>query len=209
MESGKSRIVAAEFIKTAPGLRDLPPPTLPEVAFIGRSNVGKSSLLNTICQRQSLARTSRTPGRTQALNYFQIEFILDEEEQSHRKEGYFVDLPGYGFAQVAAKVKAEWPELIKRYLLERETLRAVLLLVDSRREIGEEERWITELGRDGGFYLVLTKADKISRNELAEKKRRTAKELAISPELIYSTALVGKNKTGADELRDTVCRLLL
>lgn len=146
---------AMRFSLSAPTLKALPPADLPEVAFAGRSNAGKSSALNVLCNRKQLARTSKTPGRTQAINFF--------VGQRFR----IADLPGYGFAKVPADVKAQWAGLIEGYLAQRETLCGIVLIMDARRPLLAFDQQLIEWGADYGlaFHLILTKADKLSRHD--------------------------------------------
>lgn len=146
------RILAeASFLCSAPNVRAFPPDDRPEVAFAGRSNAGKSSALNSLCGRRKLARTSKTPGRTQALNFFEA------------GPGRLVDLPGYGFARVPPKVRAAWQSLVEGYLTRRGGLRGVVLLMDARRPLTEFDRQLLDWGsaRDLAFHVLLTKADKL------------------------------------------------
>lgn len=153
----------AEFITSAPSLQECPESTLPELCFAGRSNVGKSSLINKITNRKSLARTSNTPGKTQQINYYRIDDAL-----------YLVDLPGFGFANVPEKERQRWGKDIRKYLLERETLELILHLVDSRHEPSglDEEFFYWMASNDRPFTVVLTKSDKISNNQLQQSVRR-------------------------------------
>ncbi len=143
----------ASFVAGADKPARLPKFTLPEFAFIGKSNVGKSSLVNSLCNRKSLARVSHTPGRTQQINFFQVgtAFIL-------------VDLPGYGFAKVAYNLRKSWEQLILQYLGKRDNLRVVSLLVDARRGIMDHDLAVIKLlqDMDRHFQIVFTKSDKIS-----------------------------------------------
>jgi GTP-binding protein len=158
----ETRVTHAEFVAGAVDADSLPPPTLLEVAFAGRSNVGKSSLLNTLMQRRSLARTSNTPGCTRQLNVYEVRCA---DELSLR----FVDLPGYGWAKRSKKERAEWQAMIEGYLQKRAGLRAVAVLVDFRRGIEEEERQLVDFLRQPRLVsdpkpleliLVATKIDK-------------------------------------------------
>jgi GTP-binding protein len=160
----ETRVTHAEFVAGAVDADSLPPPTLLEVAFAGRSNVGKSSLLNTLMQRRSLARTSNTPGCTRQLNVYEVRCA---DELSLR----FVDLPGYGWAKRSKKERAEWQAMIEGYLQKRAGLRAVAVLVDFRRGIEEEERQLVDFLRQPRLVsdpkpleliLVATKIDKLS-----------------------------------------------
>lgn len=158
------KIQAAQFLLSASRPRDFPTRLLPEVAFWGRSNVGKSSLINTLLNRRGLVRTSARPGCTQAINYFLINDVW-----------YFVDLPGYGYAQVPVPVKDNWLRLIAVYLQQRASLRAVVLLLDCRRLPGPAElEIIAQLHNwQRQVILVLTKADKLKKNQ----RRRQLEEI--------------------------------
>ena len=146
-------VKTAEFLTSNTKVDKLPAPTLPEYAFIGRSNVGKSSLINALTSRKGLAKTSQTPGKTQLINHFVI-----------NGDWYLVDLPGYGFARTSKKNRAEWERFIRRYLTRRENLQCVFVLIDSRHEPQKIDLdfccWLGENGLP--FLLVFTKADKQS-----------------------------------------------
>jgi len=163
------KILEAEFILSAPRPEHFPKGIGPEVAFWGRSNVGKSSLINTLLHRKGLVRTSSRPGCTQTINYFLI-----------NQNWYFVDLPGYGYAQVPLPVKEKWLRLIATYLENRAGLRAVVLLLDCRRLPGPTEvEIITQLkiwGRQ--VIVVLTKADKLKKGQRARQQVEIAARLA-------------------------------
>jgi len=152
-------IKSAEFVCSNTDISRLPAPKLPEYAFIGRSNVGKSSLINALTHKKGLAKTSQTPGKTQLINHFLV-----------NGEWYLVDLPGYGFAQVSKKSRAEWERFIRAYLTRRENLQCVFVLIDSRHEPQKIDlefcRWLGENGLP--FLLIFTKADKQS----AQKAQR-------------------------------------
>ncbi len=170
-----------EFIKSAFEKKHYPPPDRPEVAFAGKSNVGKSSLLNTLVNRRKLARISSTPGRTQAINFFRFGKTL-----------YLVDLPGYGFAKVPTKIKKSWGLMVEEYLRIRETLKAVVVILDIRRDpsSGDEDliNWLNHYHIEP--ILVLTKADKISRQQT---KRRadlitgSLKDVSFTTPVIFSS----------------------
>jgi GTP-binding protein len=144
------------FLTSIFDLRDLPPPEIPEIAFAGRSNVGKSSLLNRLIKRRNLVKTSSRPGKTQSLNFFQVDTCF-----------YLVDLPGYGYARVSKKMQAAWQDLITRYLETRENLRCVVVIVDLRHELKAADLQLVTWLRQTGvpFILVYTKADKLSANQ--------------------------------------------
>ncbi len=169
-EAGR-RLFAAPctFVAGAASAAAIPPDTLPEIAFAGRSNVGKSSLVNALTGRRMLARVSHTPGRTQQLNFFDLGGRL-----------MLVDLPGYGFAQASKKQVADWTGLTRRYLKGRPSLRRVLLLIDARHGIKEPDRPIMALLDEAAvsYQAVLTKVDKVKPDELAARLAATAEELA-------------------------------
>ncbi len=154
------------FVKSAENLTQMPGEGLPEVAFIGRSNVGKSALLNMLCRRKSLARISATPGKTQTFNFYQV-----------NHEMYFVDIPGYGYARVSKKARAQWRRNIVAYLTQRASLSAVLHLVDSRHAPTDLDKEVMLLLSEthAERFLVLTKADKLSGNTI-QTSIRTAQE---------------------------------
>jgi len=144
------------FLCSAHTLRQIPPPDLPEIAFAGRSNVGKSSLINTLLGRKKLVKTSGRPGKTRGLNFFLLEGWLT-----------FVDLPGYGFARVPKREQQAWQQLITAYLLERQTLCLVVVVIDLRHALKEMDRQLVEWLRhhDIPFCPVYTKADKLSKSK--------------------------------------------
>lgn len=176
---------------------------LPEVAFVGRSNVGKSSLINALLQKKSLAKTSKTPGRTQSLNFFKVKYSNPE---GLSQEAHVVDLPGYGYAKVAINQKKKWMDLLQSYLFEREQLVCIFLLLDSRRELGDEELWFFENFADE-IIPILTKVDKLSKNELSKKISSLSKQVGISKDSIFSTSVLSSSKTGIEGLRDYLFKL--
>ncbi len=187
-----------EFLKSAPALEHLPAPVVPEVAFAGRSNVGKSSLLNALTGRKSLARTSVTPGRTQELNFFDVGDPLAFR---------LVDMPGYGFAKAPKEMVRKWRYLVNDFLRGRQVLKRALVLIDARHGIKDVDREILEMLDKAavGYRIVLTKADKIKASELAEVIDRTIAEArkrpAAHPEIIATSSEKGM---GIHELRAAV-----
>lgn len=153
----------AEFVTGATKLSECPPPEYPEICFAGRSNVGKSSLINALMNHGGLARTSNTPGKTQQMNYYKID-----------DEAYFVDLPGFGYAKVSKKERERWGRDIRDYLLERKTLRLILHLVDIRHKPSPlDEDFFYWMGSNRmPFAVILTKADKLTRNKQNQSKFR-------------------------------------
>lgn len=166
-------VTSAEFVKSAVREQDYPAPDLPEIAFAGRSNVGKSSLINVLVDRRRLVKTSATPGRTQLLNFFRI-----------NDRFCFVDLPGYGYARVPESVRRQWGPMVERYLSKRGCLRGVVLIVDIRRTPKEEEldflQWLSD--RRIPARIVLTKVDKLSKSRRQQRRRAVADALSTAPE---------------------------
>ena len=160
------KVISAEFVKSTVTRKDYLGEPLPEVAFAGRSNVGKSSLINTLLNKKNLARISSTPGRTQTINFFKI-----------NQKIFFVDLPGYGFAHVPIEVRQRWKPMVEEFLKEDSRLRLVILIVDVRRDPNPEDATLLEWFRHYSlpFLVVMTKVDKASRNEIA-KRRQELKE---------------------------------
>ena len=181
------------FIFAAQRLDQLPPPALPEVAFAGRSNVGKSSLVNALTGRRALARASNTPGRTRQLNFFDLGGRLT-----------LVDMPGYGYAQAGKQVKADWQGLMFDYLRGRPTLRRVVLLLDSRIEIKASDLAVMDLLDRAAvaYQLVLTKADGTQPEALARKQQEAA-DLARTRPAAFPVIVTTSSETGAgvEELR--------
>ena len=183
------KIISAEFIKSAVWPPQYPPATLPEIAFAGRSNVGKSSLINALVGRKTLAKTSNTPGRTQLINFF----TLNEKVA-------FVDLPGFGFAKVSQSVKKDWGDMIEAYLRERQCLALVVFILDIRRDPSEDDLalrdWLAHYRIP--YVYILTKADKLSNNQTVVQKRAIERALQVSatgkPILFSAKTQKGKNE---------------
>jgi len=192
-----------EFLKSAPELQFLPDPVVPEVAFAGRSNVGKSSLLNAITNRKGLARTSNTPGRTQELNFFDV---------GDPPQMRLVDMPGYGFAEAPKDVVRKWRHLVNDYLRGRPKLKRALVLIDSRHGIKPVDLEVMEVLDKAAvsYRLVLTKSDKIKASELAAVRERTEAEArkhpAAHPDIIATSSEKGG---GIPELRAAVLEAVL
>ena len=187
-----------EFLKSAPDLKFLPDPDVPEIAFAGRSNVGKSSLLNALTNRNGLARTSNTPGRTQELNFFDV-------GQPVRMR--LVDMPGYGFAEAPKDLVKRWRFLVNDYLRGRAALKRALVLVDSRHGLKEVDREMMRMLDDAAvsYHLVLTKGDKVKPSALGALYETTAIEAAKHPAAhpaIFTTS--SETGSGIAELRTAI-----
>ena len=181
------KVVNAEFLKSAFKEDDWPRDLLPEIAFLGRSNVGKSSLINSLLSVHGLARTSSTPGRTQSLNFFQINDKLR-----------FVDFPGFGYARVPKQIKSTWAEMATSYLAKRRQLVLSIHIVDSRHEPTKQDlqlhEWLDESNRP--LLTVATKSDKLSNNELRKNLEHIARVLNDDSVMAYSA----KSGRGREEL---------
>jgi GTP-binding protein len=185
-------IKSAEFTISNTEVEKCPAPIMPEYAFIGRSNVGKSSLINMLCQRNSMAKTSGKPGKTQLINHFLI-----------NKNWYLVDLPGYGFAQVGKEQREKWSKFIQDYILERPNLMCLMVLLDSRISMQKIDlefmNWLGE--HQIPFVMVFTKIDKLSKKQfkdnIASYKEEMGKHWDELPQCFYTSA---EEKTGRDEV---------
>ena len=190
-------IRSATFVCSAVSPEQYPPDDLPEVAFAGRSNVGKSSLINKILNRKKLVRTSKTPGRTQLLNFFEINDLWR-----------FVDLPGYGYAKVPIEVQKRWRPMVEKYLATRVNLRGMVWLLDIRREVSKEDLTLWDWLRTKQLtvIVVITKADKLSKNKRNKQAASIAKSLGMKArELIQFSAISGEGK---DEIWEALRQLL-
>lgn len=191
-----------DFLLSAPALKFLPDPVVPEIAFSGRSNVGKSSLLNAITGRKALARTSVTPGRTQELNFFDVGGVAGEIPDFR-----LVDMPGYGFAKAPPKVVEQWKKLVRDFLRGRVVLKRALVLIDSRHGVKPPDLEMMEMldGAALSYRLVLTKADKVKASELtavhASVMAEARKHSAAYPEVMITSSETG---LGIAEIRAAV-----
>jgi GTP-binding protein len=189
-------IKSAEFVTSATKPAQYPPEGLPEIAFAGRSNVGKSSLINTLVNRRHLVKTSSTPGRTQLINFFDINSNLT-----------FVDLPGFGYAKVPAAVRKKWGPMIETYLSTRTTLKGVVIIMDIRRLPREEEQnlihWLAHFSI--AAILVLTKTDKLSKTKVLKQQTAILQTLAVEKEdvILFSA----KTRRGKDAVWDAISAL--
>ena len=187
-----------EFLKSAPGLQFLPDATVPEIAFAGRSNVGKSSLLNALTNRNKLARTSNTPGRTQEINFFDVGKPIQLR---------LVDMPGYGFAEAPKDMVKRWRFLINDYLRGRQVLKRALVLVDSRHGLKPVDEDVMSMldAAAVSYHLILTKADKVKPTALDALLQQTAKQAAKHPAShphIFTTS--SETGSGIAELRTAI-----
>lgn len=184
--------VLSRFIAAATDVAHFPAPSVPEIAFLGRSNVGKSSVINSLVGMK-LARTSSTPGRTRSINFFEIRW-----PGKPRPELIFADLPGYGYAKISKEISQEWPKFIEPYLNERPTLALCVALVDVNVPAQQSDRQLLDFlsasGRD--FLLVATKSDRLSNNQLSNALRTFSQEYSSARVIAYSA----KTGTGRDEL---------
>jgi len=183
------------FVKSAPSLNECPPASLPEICFAGRSNVGKSSFINALINRKNLARTSNVPGKTQLINYYNVDDKI-----------YFVDLPGYGFAKVPESVRKQWGEDMRTYLMERESLKLILHLVDARHKPTQlDEDFIYWMAvNKKPFSIILSKSDKLSHNKQMQSKariKRILKEMNIEVPIILASA---ETKKGIEETQKLI-----
>lgn len=177
----------AEFITSAPSLVECPEPDLPEICFAGRSNVGKSSLINALVNHKNFARTSNTPGKTRTMNYYRID-----------EQCYFVDLPGYGFAKVPKEEREQWGKDIRDYLVNRSTLRLIIQVVDARHKPTQldEDFFYWTASKQLPFSIFMSKADKLSNNKRIQSERRLEKileEMNIEVPILCGSATTGRN----------------
>ena len=190
------KILSAEFVISAPGPKQFPRDSRPQIAIAGRSNVGKSSIINSLLHRKNLVKTSQTPGKTQLINFF----IINESFN-------FVDLPGYGYARVPHAVTDAWAPMIEGYLKDAPNLSAVIVLLDSRREPDERDLRLIEWLKQYEIPAIyaLTKIDKLNRQETDRARRSISAGLEIADELVLTSA---KNGTGIKELWGAIIKKL-
>ena len=190
-----SLFVNAVFAISAEKLSDLPPPAGAEIAFAGRSNAGKSSAINTLAGRTRLAFVSKTPGRTQLINYFRL-----------RNGAFMVDLPGYGYADVPDKVRRHWQSVLSAYLTRHESICGLVLIMDARRPLTDMDRqmleWFGPTGKP--IHILLTKADKLTRSEAASVLRATRDELAPWADQVSVQLFSSLKKNGVEEAEKVI-----
>jgi len=215
-----SQLWQARFFTTVNHLRDLPTTQVPEIAFAGRSNAGKSTAINVLCNQKKLAFASKTPGRTQHINYFSIG---GAHVAQHRKDetkvdeirALLVDLPGYGYAQVSGSAKLHWQELLGDYVRRREQLAALVMIIDSRRPFTELDiqmvEWFAPTGKP--MHCILSKADKLNRNEATNALRQAETFLSSyvdadgKPFPFTAQLFSALKRTGIDEATDKIMEL--
>ena len=202
-------ITSAKYIISSPDVKDCPQSGLPEYAFIGRSNVGKSSLINMLCHNPKLAKTSQKPGKTLLINHFLVESqkSKDRSEAAQRQEWHLVDLPGYGYAQAGQKQREALKRMIERYCLLREQLVCLFVLIDCRHEAQKIDlEFMAWLGENGvPFAIVFTKGDKLGKMVLKDKvtkyKERLLEEWEELPPIFVTSS---ETKLGGDELTEYI-----
>lgn len=191
-------IKQAEFVTSAVKKTQYPNTNMPEVAFVGRSNVGKSSLINTLVNRRKLVKVSSTPGKTRLVNFFII-----------NNELHFVDLPGYGYAKVSKQEKQGWAKVIETYLLNRDQLKKVILLLDCRRKPNEDDimmyEWIKHYGYEA--VIVMTKIDKLKKREYAKSEKLIRETMHLKDETILKFSSL--KKLGKEELLQKIFKNIL
>jgi GTP-binding protein len=198
-------IRSAKYLISSPKVEGCPKPDKPEYAFIGRSNVGKSSLINMIVRQAGLAKTSGTPGKTQLINHFEVAYNYTPAESSVVKTSsfYIVDLPGYGYAKVSQSQRAQWQKMIESYLKERENLITVFVLIDSRHEPQQIDlQFLRKLGDWGvPFNVIFTKADKSTQKEASRHARQFVEAMKKEWEFIPKSFITSAVKfTGRKEI---------
>ena len=193
------QIINAKFVTSTPNLKLAPPATLSEVVFAGRSNVGKSTLLNMLTNKKNLAKSSSTPGKTKLINFFEIEAKKDKEKYRL----FFVDLPGFGYAKVSKKEKKEWETNLTNYLLKRDSIRVFIQLIDSRHPELENDKFVSSYltsikRKDQTIIKVFTKIDKLKQSDLSKLKAKNKDQIFTSC----------TKKKGISELLNKICGFL-
>ena len=188
------KILSATFVKSAPDLKHCPMEGFPEIAVIGRSNVGKSSMINVLTGVKGLAKTSSVPGKTRTMNYYLINNAF-----------YLVDLPGYGYAQVSLEERERWKKTLENYFAKREALQGVIVVLDSRRDATEKEASLYEWLRHSALpcVTVLTKCDKLSRADVSKRMLLVKRELGAERPVLFS-AITGDGKAELGKEIDSI-----
>lgn len=199
-EFGEDMIIKEVSLETVCGITSkIPANTKPEIAFAGKSNVGKSSLINALMNRKALARTSSQPGKTQTINFYNINHAF-----------YYVDLPGYGYAKIALSEKEKWGKMIENYLKKSKQLRAVFLLIDIRHAPSANDRLMYEWILGNGFHpiIIATKLDKIKRSQIQKQVKLIQEELQVEPDTIL-IPFSAETKQGREEIWELIEQLTL
>ncbi len=200
------RVLEAKWHATAAAPDGFPNPSAPEVAFLGRSNVGKSSLLNALVNRKKLARTSSSPGKTRLIHWYQVRYSVGNSDRAASHQALLVDLPGYGYARVSKLERKRWQGLVESYLDGRSTLTSAVLLQDIRRDVSEDETllidWLAE--REIPIVLAITKIDKLKPMRRAARIRAMKKSIELPATQVIPTS--ASQKTGLGELWRAVTR---
>ncbi len=194
-------IINAKFLTSAPSIKLAPEEELPEVAFLARSNVGKSSLLNSLVNHKGMAKVSATPGKTQLINFFNLEFR--DQESDTRREARFVDLPGFGYAKVSKSIKSQWQKSLTQFIAEREQIKLFIHLIDARHpdlEIDADvDAYLGEILEEDQVLLhVFTKMDKLNQKELGALRKKFPGALMVS----------NSKKRGIDKLTQVIYEIL-
>jgi GTP-binding protein len=201
------QIIHAAYIISSPKLELCPEPNMPEYAFIGRSNVGKSSLINLLCNKAQLAKTSGAPGKTQLINHFEV---ISKNEKEQQSKWYLVDLPGYGYAKVGKGQRKSWQKMIADYLQKRENLKQIFILIDSRHKAQKIDiEFINQLGEwQKPFCIVFTKTDKENQRVVSSNIKTVMQELAKTWEELPGYFLTSAVKRrGAKEILNAIEQL--
>jgi GTP-binding protein len=200
------RIVESKFIKSAVKPNGYPASPYADIAFVGKSNVGKSSLINTLLNRKAIAKVSRTPGKTRLINFFEIRFKTKEN-----KDGFvnFVDLPGYGYAKVSKTERATWKKMIQNYFEQRLSLKGVIALVDIRHSADPKDIVMLKMLRDEGipFVVIATKADKVAKSKLPACLKKLSAGLEVNNKNIYLFSSL--KKTGIEDILNWIDNQIL
>ena len=194
------KVLSSEYVASIGATSQLPPELAGEVVFAGRSNSGKSSLLNAFCGRKGLARVGATPGKTRTINLYDLHFRAGENTD---EQVTLVDVPGYGFAKRSKSEIGAWHELLSDYFDDRKLIRFVVLVVDCRRNCEEEERWFLQKIERGKLIIAATKTDKLKKNEQRLVQAKMAKEFKIKPTQVFPLSMVPKI-VGVEPLRNYI-----
>ena len=204
----KITVVKSDYIISAVGKKQYPEESLPEIVFIGRSNVGKSSLINSLTRRKNLARISQTPGKTQTINFYKVDLKISAEENLIYKNFYLVDLPGYGYAKTSKTNRKIWAKFIEEYLLNRREIKFVCQLIDIRHEPQDSDKkmfaWLVE--KNLPVLIIATKSDKISKTE--QKKNLAAIKNSLGVDENSLLPYSSKTNAGRNDLLEVIATSL-